>query len=156
MKIETIRNLFNADSTGGQTEVDGKFFCHSQEDAARPYGVKIPKVTCIPDRIYQVGIRYSPSIERDMLILYTESDKETIIANGVTFKYVYQHGGVNATHSSGCILSGYNRIDAFSIQDTSEHDLFALVAPAIRSGERVTWHVINDPSDQLGLRGDWV
>jgi len=148
MRITTYRNLFNPNSTGGVTVVDGIRFCHSQEDAARAHGVKIPGQTCIPPFVYKVGIWHSLSFGRPMLILYTEDDGYTLKAGGISFTHIYHHGGNRAADTLGCILGAKNRGSSDEIWGTQEKELFKKVSPLILAGEEVIWEVVNDPNNQ--------
>lgn len=161
--ITTYWNIHNENSTGGVTHLNGKHFCHSHGDAYRGVGVKIPKVTLPPAVACNVGIRYSPGFKREMLVLYTRKvstlQGKTLYyleGEGISFTWIYNHGGAVAAHSSGCVLSGYNRVDKHRISDTSlnaaEKDLFEAVAPAIRAGKNVIWEFEHDIHDVYQLR----
>lgn len=154
MIISTIRNIFTEESVGGITLVNGEWWCHSLEDVYRGIGVKIPKVTCIPPGSYKVGTRHSASFNREVLVLYTEDDGFTIKKDGVKFTYCYNHGGSNASHTSGCILSAFNRINKNHITGTAEHGLFNMVKLALDEGENVSWLIVSDPENIHGLRWD--
>jgi len=150
--VTSVRNIFNEDSTGGDVLVNGEWFCYSQEDTARASGVKIPKLTCIPPGNYKVAVRRSASFKRDVLCLYTEDDKVTIKKGGVKFTYVYQHSGNTAAHSSGCIITAFNRMNKGHITGTAEHGLFNTVKAALDAGDNVVWQAVNDPDNVYRLK----
>lgn len=125
--------------------VDGEWFCFGLEDTLRPFGVKVDGETAIPANAnegYSIGIRYSPAFKRDMLILYTETDKETIKYSGVRFKYVYPHEGNDHSNTEGCVLVGYKK-GGNGVYDTSVHDLFKIVKEWLDDGDDVRWVVTN-------------
>jgi len=143
-------------------EVDGKQFCYILEDTLRPAGIKVDGFTALPrtgkDRYYLLGIRYSPAFKRECLVIYNQKDKETVVLDGISFKYAMFHGGNTHLNTDGCPLTAYNvtalenvfcsyRGRSFQFQDqivqgTAEKDLFELVAPLIRSGEEVRLYML--------------
>lgn len=147
MKIVTYRNIFTTDATQGRTYIDGNPFCYSLEDAVRGYGIKIPGKTAIGAGLYKVKLRHSPSFGRDMVMLWNEGD--ACVANGISFTFIYSHGGTHAMHSKGCILSGFIPIDDTCIRDTAEHEICDLVKKALADGDDVTWMVVNDTTGGL-------
>jgi hypothetical protein len=135
----------------------GKPFCFTLEDTVRGAGIKVNKVTAIPEtngKPYKVDIRYSNSFKRDVLVLYdyinnVKGVKEYVIErNGVKFTYVLAHGGNTHIHSDGCILVAKNTItnkDEFEIQGTREAELFKIVSTWIKNGDTVYWNITNQP-----------
>ena len=79
-----------------------------------------------------------------MLILYTESDKETLKLNGKSFKYIYAHGGNNHKNTSGCVLVAFSKYEN-TIQGTAEKQLFDKVSAFIKNGDDVRWIIVNNP-----------
>jgi hypothetical protein len=135
------RKWYNNNTSVGTLDIMGKEFCYTLEDTVRPYGIKVRGYTAIPENSiegYKVGIRYSPSFKRDMLILYTEDDRETLKHAGVTFKYIYAHGGNDADDTDACVLVAKNRYK-FKIQGSMEKELFTLVKGWLDAGEEVVW-----------------
>lgn len=149
--ITTLRNIFTDNTSVGETFLPGfaEKFCWSLEDAVRPFGLKIKNKTAIPDGIrYRVGKRYSPSFKREMLILYTEDDKETIKITHkgkiIIWKYVYSHGGNTHKDTDACPLQAFNKINDKTIQGSAEHDLFNIVNLWLNRGYEVYWTFINN------------
>lgn len=147
MKIVTYRTIFNPDSTGGKTYIDGEWIAHCQEDACRAYGVKIPGKTAIGAGLYKVKLRPSLKFGRSMVMLYTEGDY--CIANGISFSYVYNHGGNTAVDSHGCLLNALNRLDDETIQGSLETKIRQMVEIALAKNEEVTWMIVNDYTGEL-------
>ncbi len=147
--ISVYRHLYSNDTTIGKLVLDTiGTFCYTLEDEVRPPGIKIKKETAIPENYlgYKVGIRYSPGFKRDMLILYTEDDKETLKYAGVSFRYVYFHGGNDHTHTAGCILVGENVNEKdMTISNTVENKLKEIVTKWLDEGHTVLVRVINLP-----------
>ena len=120
-------------------------FCYTLEDTVRAKGIKVYAHTAIPandNTGYKVGIRTSSSFERDVLVLYTESDGYTLEYNGISFEYIYSHGGNNHINTKGCILVAYNR-DGNKIYNSAEQDLFNIVKEWLDDDEEVRWVVHN-------------
>lgn len=140
MEIKCVRHWFTEKTTSGIIRVDGKYFCFSLEDTARPVGVKIPGVTCISPGIYDLTVNQSTRFKRLMPLL-----------NGVPmFSGVRFHWGNKDTDTEGCPIVGYGR-DPKNYPDQvlnsrkAFEDLFKLVQDALGRGEKVTWEVINEP-----------
>lgn len=132
-------------TTISDISVNGEWFCYGLEDTLRPFGVKVDGETAIPANAnegYSVGIRRSPAFDRDMLVLYTEPDRETIKYSGVKFKYVYPHGGNDHANTEGCILVAYKK-SGNTIFETAEHELFKIVKEWLDEGDDVRWVTTN-------------
>lgn len=147
MKIVTYRSIFNPDSTGGRTYIDGEFIAHSQENACRAYGVKIPRKTAIGAGLYDVKLRASDKFGRAMVMLYTEGDY--CIANGIRFSYIYNHGGNTADDSDGCLLNAIKRINHETIQGSMELEIRQRIECVLARREPVTWMIVNDYTGEL-------
>ena len=119
--------------------IDGKFFCFVLQDTLRGHGEKIHGETAIPLGEYKLGIRYSPRFKRSMISIYTEPDKETIIKNGVSFKFVMFHGGNKAADTEGCPLVAYKLMNGGhdGIYTTAEAAFFKKVSPEILAKKEV-------------------
>jgi len=147
--ITIYRYLYSKDTTIGELYLDslGKF-CYTLEDTVRPYAIKVDEHTAIPENYegYSVSTRYSPGFKRDMLILYTEPDKETLTYGGISFKYVYTHGGNTHVNTLGCILVAKNvNVSNMTIQGTMEEKLYDIVKDWMDKGFEVVIRVINKP-----------
>lgn len=147
-----IHNRFKyyPETTIGEIFIDSKHFCFTLEDTVRASGIKVQGYTAIPSNHYygyKVGIRYSPGFKRDMLILYTEDDKETLEFNGISFKYVYSHGGNKHEDTEGCVLVAKS-VDGNLIYGTMEKELFDIVSEWIKAGEEVRWFITNGKQEK--------
>lgn len=147
MKIVTYRSIFNPNSTGGNTYIDQEWIAHSQEDAVRAYGVKIPGETAVGAGLFKVKLRYSNSFKRYMVMLFTEGDY--CIANGISFSFIYNHGGNTAEDSHGCLLNAMNRLDDETIQGSMETEIRQRIECALARKEEVTWMIVNDTTGYL-------
>lgn len=130
--INVVRFIYDhKTSIGRVTLTDIGAFCYSLEDAVRAYGIKIKGRTAIansPVDGFKVGIRFSNSFQRDMVCLYTEDDKVTLKFGGISFGYIYFHGGNTPEDTEGCILIAKNiDEDNMTIQGSKEKDLIAIV-----------------------------
>jgi hypothetical protein len=112
-------------------------------------GIKVYGETAIPKNKegYKIGIHYSPSFKREVLIIYTEQDEVTIIKGGISFKFTYFHGMNDHEDTLGCIGIAKNK-DKNKVYGSLEKELFDLVAPWVRNGDDVRLYVTNSP--QLG------
>lgn len=147
MVIELIRDTYTARSTTGKLFIDGEYFCFTLEDTVRPTGIKVDGETAIPAGSYRCAIRYSPGFKRNLVVLYTEPDKETIIADGKTFKYAMFHGGNKHDNTEGCPLLAYRKLNDDTIQGTAEKEFTAKVVDAIEAGEEVNCIIKNLPQN---------
>lgn len=132
-------------TTIGRLLINGRTLCYTLEDTVRAYGIKVDGYTAIPannNTGYSVGIRYSPAFKRDMLVLYTENDKETLEFGGISFKYIMAHGGNKHEDTEGCILVAYNT-DKDTIWGTAEKELFDIVKGWLDNDEEVKWVISN-------------
>jgi len=136
---------YYSNTTIGELTIEGNKFCFTLEDTCRPYGIKVDNETAIPENTdtgYNVITRYSPGFDREVLVLCTNEEDYTLTYGGVSFQYVYAHGGNKHEDSKGCILVANNR-DGNNIYDTAEHDLFDKVKAWLDTGEEVRWVIHN-------------
>ena len=147
--ITIVRNLYSNTTTLGTLYLeDIGEFCYTLEDTVRPFGIKLKGITAIPENPfgYNVGLRRSSKFNRDVLILYTESDCITLKYGGVSYTYVYFHGGNDHFDTDGCILVAENRdVKNMKIQGTKEKDLFEIVKSWLSDGFEVKV-IINNKS----------
>lgn len=142
--IIQVRDTYFSRTTIGEIKLLDRHFCWTLEDTVRAYGIKVKGDTAIPNSPaigYSVGIRFSPGFNRDMLILHT-GDGETLDFGGISFKYIYPHGGNDHGDTEGCILVAKNK-NGDTIQGTMEKALFDKIAPLIKAGVNVRWHIRN-------------
>lgn len=146
--METIiqkRFKYLPQTTIGEILINGRHFCYTLEDTVRAYGIKVDGHTAIPandNSGYNVGIRYSPSFKRNMIVLYTEDDKETLDFGGISFKYIMAHGGNKHEDTQGCILVAYNQ-DKDIIWGTAERELFDIIKEWLDNDIEVKWIITN-------------
>jgi len=154
MILTSVRHYINENSTGGCTLLDSVKMWELQEDTARAAGCKVYGKTCIPPGNYQVSTRYSPSFEREMVVLYNQVSDGGVptVRNGAfPFTYIYSHGGNDAGDSKGCLLHGYERTNRDEIFNTAEAEIFTLVKEAMERGEHITWEIVHDPENNYQL-----
>jgi hypothetical protein len=140
LEIEHIRKWYSKDTTIGKLYVNGKFFCYTLEDTLRPFGIKVSGHTGIADneKGYRVGIRFSNKFKREVVVIYTEEDGVTLKHGGISFKYVYAHGGNKHEDTEGCVLVAFNRTN-WKIYGTAEAQLFSLIKEHINTDGDVVW-----------------
>lgn len=121
MKIEIDRKWKKPGYTIGRLYIDGEFFCNTLEDTDRGLkqttpireliNKKIPNQTAIPTGTYKITL----NIKSPKYSSYNFYDE---VCNGYLprlldvpgFTGILIHVGSNASHSSGCVLVGYNKI----------------------------------------------
>ena len=94
--------------TPGVIFKNGKKFCNSLEDVGRPSGVKIPKVTCIPEGVYTCKVTYSNRFKKDMILLFNNDDF-CVHGDNIIWSGVRVHGGTTIVDTDGCVLAGYKK-----------------------------------------------
>jgi len=148
--LKTKRSNYYTRTTIGKLSVEGKYFGYTLEDTVRAFGIKVYGETAISQRItkgYKMGIHYSPSFKRDMLIIYTEDDKKTLDYGGIKFVWTYFHGMNTHEDTLGCTGIAKNHNEN-TIQGSLEKELFDLVAPWIRAGDDVRYFIENLPQSK--------
>ena len=146
--LELKRDDYSANTTLGTLDVNESRFCQTLEDTVRAEGVKVLYETAIPAGVLcTVGIHKSEKFGRDVLILFTEDDEITLKGGGVSFKYIYLHGGNKRRDTAGCPLTAEKRVNAETIYGSKEKDLFDLIAPQIREGKVVKFIAHNLPQE---------
>lgn len=109
------RDLIGENFTAGKWFIEDIELFYTLEDKLRGYGEKIPGQTCYPatyEKPYNITVSFSNRFKKEMPIIYTENDKQTLISNGVKFIGVRCHGGTDIKDTDGCTLCAYNRVDA--------------------------------------------
>ena len=106
MKLFLQRIAQTPEYTIGRLEINGKFFCHTLEDAVREE--KIAGKTAIPAGTYQVIVNRSPKFKRDLPLLLDVPN----------FEGIRIHRGNTAKDTSGCILVGENKVKGKVINST--------------------------------------
>ena len=112
--------------TIGRLEINGKFFCHTLEDAVRKE--KIAGKTAIPAGTYQVIVNRSPKFKRDLPLLLDVPN----------FEGIRIHRGNTAKDTSGCILVGENKVKGKVINSTKYETLLtAILKRELQSGSNI-------------------
>jgi hypothetical protein len=123
MILKLVRDSYTKDTTLGKLYIDGLFFCHTLEDAARDYGVKVKGETAIPRGEYKVKLSKSSRFKRTMAMIYTEDNEYQLVNKGISFKGIRIHGGNTHKNTEGCILVAKRKLNDSTIQGTMEYDL---------------------------------
>lgn len=113
--------------TGGELYVEDSRICYTLEDKLRGKGIKVKGETCIPQCKAILDLRYSNRFKRELPCIYTEDDKLTLKANGISFKYLLLHGGNTVADTEGCPLVAYRKLKPDVIQGTASKDVTELV-----------------------------
>lgn len=139
MEIRVIRGEFFKDSTIGKLYIGGEYFSLTLEDAVRAPGIKIPKHTAIPAGRYKVDLRYSPRFNRTVPVIFNCDNDYELKADGISFTYVYFHGGNTHKNTDACVLVAYNRVADTVIQGTAEKELTERISDAIHKYSQSVW-----------------
>lgn len=98
MMLTVTRRTYTPRSTIGMLEIDGSFFCFSEEPP-KPQGDNPQKPYCIPAGTYR-GIKYqSPGLKRTVLLLQDVPG----------FTWIEIHNGNYPIDTHGCTLVGETR-----------------------------------------------
>lgn len=141
--IEHIRRKYYAQTTIGEVYIDNKLFCYTLEDTVRPRNIKVKGLTAIPSDNYFVTLRYSPSFERDIVMLYNDSTKTKVKNEFISFSWIYAHGGNRHKDTMGCICVGYT-VNKNTIHSTAEKELYDIIRKWIEDRHEVVWTITND------------
>lgn len=118
--------------TIGRLEINGKFFCHTLEDAVREQ--KIMHKTAIPEGTYKVVVNRSPRFKRDLPLLLDVP----------YFEGIRIHRGNTAKDTSGCILVGINSKKGMVLESTKyEVELTNILKKAQQNGDTITIEIKN-------------
>ena len=132
MKLFLQRIAQTPEYTIGRLEINGKFFCHTLEDAVRKE--KIAGKTAIPAGTYQVIVNRSPKFKRDLPLLLDVPN----------FEGIRIHRGNTAKDTSGCILVGENKVKGKVINSTKYETLLtAILKRELQSGSNISITVGN-------------
>lgn len=135
MKLLLKRRYRGPDYTIGSLSIDGVYFCDTLEDKERDLtkDIKIKHETAIPKGLYSIIVNRSPKFGRDLPRLL----------NVPQFEGILIHRGNKASHSSGCILVGENKVKGGLINSTKyELELVNMMRQAIAKGEKVSIEVV--------------
>lgn len=99
MLLELQRIYLLKQCTIGTLAIDGLFVCYTLEDVIRPYGIKVPGNTAIPEGEYRVIIDWSNRFQKFMPKLLEVPGFDGILI----------HTGNTAKDTSGCILIGMEK-----------------------------------------------
>lgn len=140
LKLELIRDVFTAESTTGKLSVDGKFFCYTLEDTARPENSeKINGKTAIPAGLYLIDITWSNRFKRWLPLLL----------NVPGFAGIRIHPGNTATDTEGCILVGASRSLNCVTESRQAFDLlYKLLHEAKHRNQPLTIEIRNESQER--------
>lgn len=82
------------------------------EDAARAYGVKIPKMTCIGEGDYWMEVTYSDRFKELMPLIYNHIDgkgNKCVMNDNARWDGIRSHIGNYEGDTEGCPLQGFTR-----------------------------------------------
>ena len=132
MKLFLQRIAQTPEYTIGRLEINGKFFCHTLEDAVREQ--KIMHKTAIPEGTYKVVVNRSPKFKRDLPLLLDVP----------YFEGIRIHRGNTAKDTSGCILVGINSKKGMVLESTKyEVELTNILKKAQQNGDTITIEIKN-------------
>lgn len=127
-----LKRTYKAGTTEGELFIDGELVATTLEDIGRPYGVKVPKATCIPEGEYKIAANDSQRFKRRMPVIYSNPKTLACEHGGIVFTGIRIHAGSATDHTEGCIL----------VEAKVLPSLEARIIKAVDSGEDVTLRVI--------------
>lgn len=143
----------NRDTYRGQTTLGKMIYPdgitnETLEDTVRGWGIKDGKNTAIPVGKYRMTVSMSGKFGRKMVMIYTESNKYEIKANGIGFKGVRVHGGNDHLDSWGCVIVAKRRFNEHTVQGSCEAQFTAAVESYEQKGYDVYLEVKNFPQKE--------
>lgn len=143
MKLKLERLYLKDTYTIGKLYIDDKYFCDTVEDKVRDLNkdgdlndlgeTKVYGETAIPYGTYEVEVTYSPKFKREL----------PLIKNVPHFEGIRIHKGNYATNSSGCVITGENKIKGGVINSTPyEIKITSLIKEAQNKGEKITIEIV--------------
>jgi len=147
MKITIDRYKSNADATLSRDSIDGEFECFGLEDEYRE--IKVPGKTRIPAGEYPVTLR----AEGGMHGRYSVADwckdwhKGMLWVRDVPgFEWIYIHPGNTHLHTEGCLLTGEQANDNFTISRSriAYERFYKKVFDAALNGDLTIEYIDND------------
>lgn len=122
VRILIQRDAYTDKSSAGRWyfRIDGsdEYICFTLEDTARPNNIKVGKHTCIPPCVVKVASYTRPNGQKT-IIFYTEEDGVTLKVGVLSWTYILAHGGNDHSHTDGCVLTAYNRINLDLVQGSA-------------------------------------
>ncbi len=142
MKLEVIAFKKTATTVISRLYIDGHFECFILEDtdrglkktmsAAEILAIKVPKLTAIPEGMYEVDITYSNRFGKDM----------PLVTNVPGYEGIRIHPGNYAVNTDGCLLPGTGTIpDRVTNSVIAFQALFQKLIPGVKNGT-VTLEII--------------
>ena len=142
MRITVQRRYLCESYTIGTMFINGNYFCDTLEDKVRDLNKdgdlldegeeKVYAETAIPYGKYRVILNYSPKFKRELPLLL----------NVKHFEGIRIHRGRTASHSSGCLIVGENKVKGQVINaEKYEVELVKRIREAISHNEEI-WIII--------------
>lgn len=143
MKLKLERLYLKSTYTIGKLYIDNKYFCDTIEDKVRDLNkdgdlndlgeTKVYGETAIPYGTYEVEVTYSPKFKREL----------PLIKNVPHFEGIRIHKGNYAKDSSGCVITGENKIKGGVINSTPyEIKITSLIKEAQNKGDKITIEIV--------------
>ena len=136
MRLKLKRYLYTDTTTIGILDIEGQVFCRTLEDTARPFGIKIPKKTCIYPGEYRIILDDSTRFKRLM----------PHILSVPYFEGVRIHSGNTSEDTEGCVLVGF-KLSNNSIFESklAFEQLFNKLKEASDRKEEICIEIVNGP-----------
>lgn len=142
MNLKLTRKEFTSESTIGQLEIDGNFFCYTLEDVVRDKNndgdlddkgeEKVYGKTAIPKGKYEVIINYSERFKQQMPLLL----------NVKGFEGIRIHKGNSAVDTHGCILLGKSKSKDFIGMSNLAYNEFMTALKKATKGEKIFIEIV--------------
>ena len=142
MNLKLTRKEFTTESTIGQLEIDGNFFCYTLEDVVRDKNndgdlddkgeEKVYGKTAIPKGKYEVIINYSERFKQQMPLLL----------NVKGFEGIRIHKGNSAVDTHGCILLGKSKSKDFIGMSNLAYNEFMTALKKATKGEKIFIEIV--------------
>lgn len=130
LQVLLTRNWRKDTYTIGRIYTNGNFFCNSLEDKDRGLmqgmpletlkKMKVQDQTAIPVGTYRLRVTMSPRFKRELVEVV-----DVPAFTGIRF-----HRGVNENHTSGCVLTGMNKIKGGLVDGAKYEEEFTKMVKA--------------------------
>lgn len=145
-----VRRWFTVSSTIGELYLNDQFYCFTMEDTARPYGVKIPKFTCIPDGTdFKIIMNLSSRFGKVMPLIYNSDDLSVTDIKGKKWTGIRQHIANTPGDLAGCIGLGHIRsLNYIGNSGPVFNAYYSLLQESLKIQKIIPLTIVNEQTDE--------
>lgn len=133
--LNLVRDTFTDDEVLGKMYINHEFICHTIE---RPWKDNQKGISCVPEGVYPLKLRYSNVVKKSSGGKYTEGYEVTNVPNRT---YIMLHPANYSSQLGGCIAPGLERGNLHGKQAVLQsRDAFDKLMD--RLDERNDWEIV--------------